>query len=92
VHPEEGSYIVKAVCLTEDHADEEEQDSDLIECLVRAETIVCALIEDLLASGAVDRGVDDPILGHVPLVVDCHVKQGVESEHQNAGEECLELT
>jgi hypothetical protein len=91
VDPEKGSDVVKAVGLAKRHADDEEQNTDLVISLVRSKAVVRSLVENGLAAITVDAGVDDPVLWHVPLVFDGHVEQRVDSEHEQTRKERLEL-
>jgi hypothetical protein len=91
VDPKQGSHVVKAVGLSEDHPNYKEQNGCLVEGLVDAKAVVLTLVEIFDALLLVERSVNDPILGHVPRVLERQIQQDVESKRNEAAEEGLEF-
>ena len=57
---------MEGVGPAEYHANENEENGRLIECLVQADVIVGIILEVLQATLSVFVSVDDPVLRHVP--------------------------
>lgn len=90
--PKQGSNVVKAVRLAKDHTYDEKEDACLVKGLVNAKAVVLALIEIFDALLLVDGSIDDPILGHIPLVLKGKINERVESKRNKAAEERLEFS
>ena len=80
MNPLQRSYVVKAVGLTKDHADQEKEDCCLIKSLICSQLVICTLVELFHADNVVERSVNDPILRHVPFVSYRHEVQCIDSE------------
>ena len=68
--PKQRPHVVETVGLAENHSNNKEQNGCLVEGLVDAKAVVLTLVEIFDALLLVEGSVNDPILGHVPRILE----------------------